>query len=157
MKRLPLAMAIAALAMTPAAYAQGPLPTAPNAADEAKIDALIAPVLTAIKTGKAAKATTAFMTSNPIAATKVTEMEYFGMQVDSALSVYGPASNCQLVEKVSRSSFDQSRLYVCPSPKAVTRWVFRVGNMTGGWAALLLYFDDKAFKGLDDCGGACGG
>ncbi len=150
-------IALAVFALTTPALAQKPAPMEPSAADEAKIDTLIAPVLAAIKTGKAATAVKTFMVSNPMAAAKTTEMEYFGMQVDSALSVYGAVSNCQLAEKVSRSSFDQSRLYVCQSEKAVTRWVFRMGHMTGGWAAMLLYFDDKAFKGLDDCTGACGG
>ncbi len=147
------------------ASAQGSASKAPNrvessiptAADETQIDALINPVLGAIHQGKVGAAITTFMFSSPFSAQRGTEVNLFASQADATVMAIGPSSTCLLNEKRSQTAIDEARVYVCSHDKAATRWVFRMVKTTRGWIAANLYFDDKPFKGIDDCpAGSCG-
>lgn len=146
MKAALFALAAPALLLAQPAQAE----PAPSAADNAEIDALVAPTLTALKAGKSRQAVEAFLGRNPLMQGKTNEIAQLASQIDSANSIYGPIDDCQLTQTVNNGAWVQQRLYHCQHTNLVTRWMFQVVRTTKGWTPANLSFDDKVSNRLSE-------
>ena len=138
-----VAIGLAALILAAPAVAAEPAITEPSAKDETQIDSLIDAVLTGLKQNKIKPAANAFFMTNPIMRGKTSEMDYFGVGAEGTIGIYGTISDCQLIEKVNRGKWAQSRLYVCQHERFLTRWIFDVIKSSTGWQSANLRYDDK--------------
>jgi len=83
------------------------------------------------------------MATNALTRQKRTDIDFVGLQAETVITTYGPINECQLVEKSSRGSWTQARLYICQHTNYLTRWVFNVIKTPQGWQAADFRYDDK--------------
>lgn len=124
--------------------------TEPSASDDAAIDKLIAPAIAALEAGKARQAVDAYLGSNPLIASKTSDIAYLTSQIDSTMGIYGPISSCQLSQTRSNGPLVEQRLYHCQHKTFLTRWIFLSIKTQSGWIAGNLSFDDKVMNALGE-------
>ena len=123
---------------------------APGAADDAAISALIDPSLAALRSGKSRQAVDLFLGTNPLMASKTSDIAVLASQIDAAIGAYGPIGACQLTETVNNGPWVQQRLYHCQHTNLVTRWIYQTVRTSKGWMPSNLSFDDKVTKRLEE-------
>ena len=146
MKRMFAIVLAATVYTSPTMAAEAP---APSLADEAQIDKLIGSFVAGLKSGKAKDAIVSYMATNALTRQKTTDIDFVGLQAETVITTYGPVSECQLIEKSSRGSWTQARLYICQHANYLTRWIFTVIKTPQGWQAANFRYDDKFTNTID--------
>lgn len=142
-------IATACLMVASAAFAEGePTSAEISAADNRQIAVLIEPIFTSLKAGDAESAVQGFLGKSPLLAGRNAELQNLSAQIESAIRIYGPISDCVFSELEERGGVVQRRIYLCQHRDYLTRWKITVGKATSGWTPISMIFDDEVATGL---------
>lgn len=74
---------------------------------------------------------------------KKSELTQLSNQIASSLDIYGPISDCLLVQRDGRGGVVEEQQFICTHSKLASRWKLLFIKTANGWIAGNLYFDDR--------------
>jgi hypothetical protein len=114
--------------------------------DKQQLDSMSDQFFLRLKASSAGAAVTGFLGNTELMEGKRAELEQLADQISTALSIYGPVSECIPVQSKGRGSVVEERQFICQHEKLATRWKLLFIKTTKGWIAGNLYFDDKVMS-----------
>ncbi len=114
-----------------------------SANDQREIDSLTDQFFKRLQAGDVSGAVTGFLGNTGLMEGKKAEIAQLSGQVTTIISIYGPISNCVLVQIDGRGGVAQEEQYLCQHEKLATRWKLLLVKTSKGWVAGNLFFDDK--------------
>jgi hypothetical protein len=115
-------------------------------ADHIKIDAMADEMFARLQAGSIDKAVEGFLGTTGLMAGKKAQLTQVAAQISTTIDIYGPISNCILVQSDGKGGIVEEQEYICQHENLVTRWKLLFVKTTKGWIAGNLYFDDKPMR-----------
>jgi hypothetical protein len=139
-------LALSAAMVSMGIYARPVVEHKLSASDEQQIDAISDKFFTQLKASKVESAVSGVFQSSELMAGKTAELSQISSQMQTSLNIYGPISECVLVQSSGRGNVVEAQQYICQHQKLATRWKIEFVKTTKGWITSNLSFDDKVMS-----------